>query len=252
MSDADHTTSATEKPEGKIDLLTFPVQPLGCNCSILIHKKSREAIVVDPGGEAPKIIELLKEHNADVRWIVHTHAHFDHCLGTHEVAEHARDHGGETGRRKGDPEKSASDSAKNETAAVKVGLHQADMFLYENLGAQCRLFGLPPEEARTAIDHHLQDEEPLTFGDMQLKVLHTPGHTPGSCCFSIEEAGLVFSGDTLFQMGIGRTDLPGGDPEAITKSIRDRLFTLDEGTSVIPGHGRFTRIYEEKQMNPFF
>ena len=131
-------------------------------------------------------------------------------------------------------------------------MHQGALFLYENLSAQCRLFGLPPEDAKTSIDHHLQDEEPLTFGDMQLKVLHTPGHTPGSCCFSFEEAGLVFSGDTLFQMGIGRTDLPGGDPDAITKSIQERLFTLDEGTNVIPGHGRFTRIYEEKRMNPFF
>lgn len=236
MTNSNNSNDTSNEIEGKLELLTFPVQPLGCNCSILIHKDTRDAIVVDPGGEAPKIISLLKEHRARVRWIVHTHAHFDHCLGTHEVAEHARTH----------------DSGSEQIAAVKVGLHKDDLFLYENLGAQCRLFGLPPEEARTAIDHHLADEEPLAFGDMQLSVLHTPGHTPGSCCFSIPEAGLVFSGDTLFQMGIGRTDLPGGDPDAITKSIKERLFTLDDGTNVIPGHGRFTRIYEEKQMNPFF
>ena len=226
--------------EGRVELYTFPVQPLGCNCSILIHRESRETIVVDPGGEGPRIVSLLKEHGARVRWIVHTHAHFDHCLGTHEVAEHAR------------TQNDAENDATKKLPAVKVGLHQGDMFLYEALDAQCRMFGVPPQQAETAIDHHLDDEEPLEFGDMQMKVLHTPGHTPGSCCFSFEEAGLVFSGDTLFQMGIGRTDLPGGDPEAIEKSIRQRLFTLDEGTNVIPGHGRFTRIYEEKRMNPFF
>lgn len=242
MTDA--TNSETNEIAGKIDLLTFPVQPLGCNCSILIHKDSREAIVVDPGGDAPKIIEYLEERQARVRWIVHTHAHFDHCLGTHEVTEYARQDRGEN--------TSAANEGAGNSPAVKVGLHQDDMFLYENLGAQCRLFGLPPADAKTTIDHHFTDEEPLIFGDMHLKVLHTPGHTPGSCCFSIAEAGLVFSGDTLFQMGIGRTDLPGGDPDAITKSIRDRLFTLDDGTNVIPGHGRFTRIYDEKRMNPFF
>lgn len=237
------TESLESSPEKKVDLFTFPVQPLGCNCSILIHKKSREAIVVDPGGDAPKINALLREHDARVRWIIHTHAHFDHCLGTHEVAEDARQRARET---------AGSETNTTTEHAPRVGMHQGDLFLYENLSAQCRLFGLPPEDAKTSIDHHLQDEEPLTFGDMQLKVLHTPGHTPGSCCFSFEEAGLVFSGDTLFQMGIGRTDLPGGDPDAITKSIQERLFTLDEGTNVIPGHGRFTRIYEEKRMNPFF
>lgn len=258
------TSQQSANPDGKLDLLTFPVQPLGCNCSILIHKESRETIVVDPGGEAEKIIALLKEHRAQVRWIIHTHAHFDHCLGTHAVCEHARSHHHRAhAHANGDgDDANTAESVPGESGVVtdgglkiqpvKVGMHKDDLFLYESLSAQCRMFGVPVQEAETQIDHHLQDEEPLIFGDMQLKVLHTPGHTPGSCCFSLEEAGLVFSGDTLFQMGIGRTDLPGGDPAAIEQSIRNRLFTLDEGTHVIPGHGRFTRIYDEKRMNPFF
>lgn len=224
--------NASESP---YELVSFPVAPLGCNCSILTCRETREAIVVDPGGEAPRIIAALEERKARVRWIVHTHAHFDHCLGTADVATHA------------------GTSTENAPAILEgVGLHRGDMFLYENLATQCRWFGLPPQSAERAIDHFLEDEEPLRFGKGALRVLHTPGHTPGSCCFLLEEGGLVFSGDTLFAMGIGRTDMPGGDPDLILKSIRERLFTLDDGVNVLPGHGRATRIFEEKRMNPFF
>lgn len=231
---------AVRNSSDKFELLTFPVAPLGCNCSILMCKSSREAIVVDPGGDAPRIIQLLEEQGARVRWIVHTHAHFDHILGTHEVAEHAR--------------QCAHAEQQDDAPAVdvRVALHEGDMFLYNALPAQCKMFGLPPQQAEEAINHRLNDDEGLEFGEGKLNVLHTPGHTPGSCCFELDGAGLVFSGDTLFRMGIGRTDLPGGDTEQIFKSIKDRLFTMDDGTAVIPGHGQFTRIFEEKKANPFF
>ncbi len=209
---------------------SFPVWPLGCNCSIIECKGSQEAIVVDPGGEEEKILTVLKERGLTVSQIIHTHAHFDHCLGTHGVAEALRE---------ADPEKT-----------VQVGLHKGDSFLYRNLAMQCGWFGLPPMESKESINLDLEDGMTLSFGQQKLEVLHTPGHTPGSCCFSVE--GLVFSGDTLFAGGIGRTDLPGGDSEAIIKSIQGRLFSLDDGTAVIPGHGGFTRIYEEKTTNPFF
>lgn len=214
-----------------IEVLTFPVYPLGCNCSIVRCTKTGEALVVDPGGDAPRILKLLRDAGSRVRWIVHTHAHFDHCLGTHAVA---RECPGIEERRPG------------------VAMHPGDFELYENLELQCRAFGVPGQKAETPIDHSLEDDEVLRFGKAALRVLHTPGHSPGSCSFEIEESGLLFSGDTLFQMGIGRTDLWGGDSAAIMKSIRTRLFTLDDGTTVIPGHGPFTRIFEEKQANPFF
>ena len=209
---------------------SFPVWPLGCNCSIIECKGSKEAIVVDPGGEEEKILSVLNERGLQVSQIIHTHAHFDHCLGTHGVAEALRE---------ADPEK-----------IVQVGLHKGDSFLYRNLAMQCGWFGLPPMEAQESINLDLEDGMIMHFGDQKLEVLHTPGHTPGSCCFSVE--GLVFSGDTLFAGGIGRTDLPGGDSDEILKSIRSRLFSLDDGTAVIPGHGGFTRIYNEKTTNPFF
>lgn len=221
--------------EATLDIVSFPVAPLGCNCTILTCRETGEAAVIDPGGDAPRIVAALEERQASVRWIIHTHAHFDHCLGTHAIADHARAQNGETREWK-----------------TSVGLHRCDMFLYENLGVQCRWFGLPPQEAEEAIDHFLEDEEELALGRTRLQVLHTPGHTPGSCCFHVSELGLLLSGDTLFAMGIGRTDLPGGDGEQILRSIKERIFTLDEGTRVLPGHGPMTRVYEEKYTNPFF
>lgn len=215
--------------EEAVEISVFPVAPLGCNCAVLRCRATNEAIVVDPGGEAPKIIKVLEAGGCRVRWIIHTHAHFDHCLGTHEVAEHSR----------------------QLVPDVKVALHQEDMFLYRMLSTQCGWFGLPPVEAKETVSHYLQDDEPLVFGQQTMKVLHTPGHTPGSCSFSVGSEGLLFSGDTLFAGGIGRTDLPGGDSDQIISSIRQRLLTLDDGTKVVPGHGPLTRIYEEKHMNPF-
>ncbi|MBX7059287.1 MAG: MBL fold metallo-hydrolase [Leptospirales bacterium] len=221
--------------DAALELVSFPVAPLGCNCTILRCPDTGESAVIDPGGDGPRIIQALEKQGSYVRWIVHTHAHFDHCLATREVAEYAR----------------ASNKVAREWQ-THVGLHRGDMFLYENLGVQCRWFGLPPQEAEEAIDYFLEDTEELAIGRGRLRVLHTPGHTPGSCCFHLEETGMLFSGDTLFAMGIGRTDLPGGDSDTILRSIRERLFTLDDATQVLPGHGPMTRIYEEKRGNPFF
>ncbi len=214
-----------------LEVLTFPVPPLGCNCAILSHKPTRESIVVDPGGDAQRITGLLKERGYTVKWIIHTHAHFDHCLGTHDVAENCRSEG---------------------NTDFHVGMHAGDLPLYDSLPAQCRMFRIPaPTGAIEPINHMLQDEEELKFGDYKLQVLHTPGHTPGSCSFNLPDYGLLFTGDTLFAGGIGRTDLPGGSYDTIIHSIKNRLLVLDEGTTVIPGHGDMTRIYEEKHHNPF-
>jgi glyoxylase-like metal-dependent hydrolase (beta-lactamase superfamily II) len=212
-----------------LDIVSFAVAPLGCNCSILRETATNETIVVDPGGDADRIIDLLTEKGCKVKYIVHTHAHFDHVLGTHEVASHCRNSG----------------------HASAVCMHPGDLPLYRILPQQCGWFGLPPVEAKEEISHRLEDDEVLSFGRFKMHVLHTPGHTPGSCSFSIAERGILFSGDTLFAGSIGRTDLPGGDYDQIIKSIKDRLMVLDDGTTVIPGHGEFTRIFDEKRTNPF-
>lgn len=202
---------------------TFSVPPLGCNCSILGDPVTKQAIVVDPGGAHERILQEVQALGLTVVSILHTHAHFDHFLASGEM--------------------------KKATGAM-LCLHQDDRELWNMLEVQCRLFGVsyvpvPPP------DYWLQDEEKLILGGIEGKALHTPGHTPGSMSFHFAQEQLVLAGDTLFRGGIGRTDLWGGDFDAIEQSIRERLYTLDEATQVITGHGPETSIGMERESNAF-
>ena len=200
---------------------TIPVGPLQCNCTILGDLVSRKAIVVDPGGDAEILLERLVELNLQVERIIHTHAHLDHFL--------------------------ASGKMKEATGA-KLALHPEDLFLWDMLEDQCRMFGIPFEPPPPP-DQWLENEEEIDLNDLQGKALHTPGHTPGSMCFLFESQKLLIAGDTLFQGSIGRTDLWGGDFKKIEKSIQEKLYTLDEETSVITGHGESTSIGHEMRAN---
>jgi len=202
---------------------TIPVGPLQCNCTILGDLVSRKAIVVDPGGDAELLLERLVELNLQVERIIHTHAHLDHFL--------------------------ASGKMKEATGA-KLALHREDLFLWDMLEDQCRMFGIPFEPPPPP-DQWLENEEEIDLNDLQGKALHTPGHTPGSMCFLFESQKLLIAGDTLFQGSIGRTDLWGGDFKKIEKSIQEKLYTLDEETSVITGHGESTSIGHEMRANSF-
>ena len=202
---------------------TIPVGPLQCNCTILGDLVSRKAIVVDPGGDAEILLERLVELNLHVERIIRTHAHLDHFL--------------------------ASGKMKEATGA-KLALHREDLFLWDMLEDQCRMFGIPFEPPPPP-DQWLENEEEIDLNDLQGKALHTPGHTPGSMCFLFESQKLLIAGDTLFQGSIGRTDLWGGDFKKIEKSIQEKLYTLDEETSVITGHGESTSIGHEMRANSF-
>ena len=202
---------------------TIPVGPLQCNCTILGDLVSRKAIVVDLGGDAEILLERLVELNLHVERIIHTHAHLDHFL--------------------------ASGKMKEATGA-KLALHREDLFLWDMLEDQCRMFGIPFEPPPPP-DQWLENEEEIDLNDLQGKALHTPGHTPGSMCFLFESQKLLIAGDTLFQGSIGRTDLWGGDFKKIEKSIQEKLYTLDEETSVITGHGESTSIGHEMRANSF-
>jgi glyoxylase-like metal-dependent hydrolase (beta-lactamase superfamily II) len=202
---------------------TFPVPPLGCNCSILGDLGTKQAIVVDPGGAHERILYELQQLSLTVTHIVHTHAHFDHFLASGEM--------------------------KKATGA-DLCLHQADEELWTMLETQCRLFGVPYVPVPPP-DHWLIDEEPLGVGRIAAVALHTPGHTPGSMSFHVPSERLVLAGDTLFRGSIGRTDLWGGDFDAIERSIRERLYSLDDETVVVTGHGPETVIGLEKEMNQF-
>jgi hydroxyacylglutathione hydrolase len=203
---------------------TFPVGALGCNCTVLADLQARSAVVIDPGDEVPRIVATLAEQRLQVVAIVHTHAHIDHVGGTTQLA-----------RATGAP----------------TYLHADDTFLYDLLPLQAQMLGLPPPGPRDAMQQALRNDMVLSFGAFELGALHTPGHTPGSMCFEVVGQSLCFTGDTLFAGGIGRTDLPGGDATAISRSIRERLYTLDADVEVVCGHGKGTRIGFERQHNPF-
>jgi hydroxyacylglutathione hydrolase len=205
----------------------FPVGLLQCNCTILADPVSREAVVIDPGDEADAIIARLRRRQLEVLYLLHTHAHLDHVGAT---------------------------SAVKAATGAAACLHRGDLFLYEDVAGQARMIGLPPPPSPPAVDHWLTGGESIEVRGFGLRVLHTPGHTPGSCCFALQLDGQpaqVFAGDTLFLMSIGRTDLPGGDTAQILDSILRALLPLHDETVVIPGHGPTTTIGFERQENPF-
>jgi glyoxylase-like metal-dependent hydrolase (beta-lactamase superfamily II) len=140
----------------------------------------------------------------------------------------------------------------HEETKAPVMLHKDDTYLWSIADQQAAMLGLP--RCRHAeVNNFIDDEEEITFGKFTLQALHTPGHSAGSMCFKIDDGKEqhLFSGDTLFNRGVGRTDLPTGDQGTLVKSIKQRLYTLDSDTKVIPGHGPSTRIGEEKRSNPY-
>jgi glyoxylase-like metal-dependent hydrolase (beta-lactamase superfamily II) len=204
---------------------TLTVGPLGCNCSILADMEAKRGIVVDPGGSYEKIRARLDALGVEVEAIVHTHTHFDHVGCTAELQR-------------------ASGSV--------ASIHEADRPLYDLLPVQAELFGMRAP-IRADVDGALVDGQSIRAGAVELGVLHTPGHTPGSCSFVVRDRGSVrlFAGDTLFRGSVGRTDLWGGDHDALVRSIRSKLLTLPDDTVVITGHGASTTIGEERAHNPF-
>ena len=202
---------------------SFPVPPLGCNCSIIGDSLSKKAIVVDPGGDHEGILATLRDLDLTVSLIIHTHAHFDHFLASGEM---------------------------HKATGAPLCLHRADQPLWENLELQCQLFDVPYIPV-PGPNQWLGDGETLRVGDLAAIATHTPGHTPGSMCFHLESEKLLLAGDTLFRGSIGRTDLWGGDAAAIERSIKKRLYTLDEATRVITGHGPETTIGFEIRNNAF-
>ncbi len=204
---------------------TFPVGMLQCNCTILGDETSREAIVIDPGADIPRILAILARHQLTAKQIVITHAHFDHIAAAQELKQ---------------------------ITGAPIMYNQADLPLVAIMEQQPTWIGLPATPADVhPPDHSPTDNETLSIRGLSATVLHTPGHTEGSLCLHLPEHHLLIAGDTLFAGGVGRTDFPFGSTAKLIDSINTRLLPLPEATTVIPGHGPETTIGEEKLHNPF-
>lgn len=218
----------------------LPVGWLQCNCHILGDPVTREALVLDPGDEVERVLEILERHQLKVQAIASTHAHIDHVGGLKRL---------------------------HDATGAPVLMHEADLPLYRELPRQAAWIGMaaPPQGE---VDSLLHDGDTLRWGGYRASVIHTPGHTPGSICLHLpnilsnilpdiaadaqpEAEGTLFAGDTLFAGSIGRTDLWGGSFEQIMDSLRGRVLALPDGTIVYPGHGPATTIGEERESNPF-
>jgi len=211
-----------------------PVGLLQCNCSILGDRTTGDAIVVDPGDEVDRIVEIIARHNLRLRAIVSTHTHIDHVGGL---------------------------AALHRATKAPVLIHDADLGLYRSLDMQAQWLGIPTPET-ISIRDFVKEGDVLAWGGFLTRVLHTPGHTPGSISLLVESAHdpderqhaeehRLIAGDTLFRGSIGRTDLPGGSYPQIIRSIQQKLLVLPDDLVVYPGHGPITTIGCEREHNPF-
>jgi hydroxyacylglutathione hydrolase len=199
------------------------VGPFAANAYLAACDRTGEAVLIDPGGDVPRVLALAEPGGYRVTRIFCTHGHIDHVAGAAE--------------------------AKARTGAP-LALHAADLPWLEALPRQAEMFGFDAVEVPT-VDQRPADGEPFRVGACEGTVLHTPGHSQGSACLAFAEEKLVFTGDTLFSGSVGRTDLPGGDFEALHRSIRSKLFALADDVRFHPGHGPGGTIGEERRSNPF-
>lgn len=204
-----------------IEIRHLRLGPLENNTYVVTCARTRETAVLDVGFEPEAVIELVRRERLPVRWLLGTHAHYDHAAGMLAVQR---------------------------AVGGTYALHPADAPLLRVLSEQGAMFGFPPAEP-PAVEHDLADGERVPLGDTALEVLFTPGHAPGHCAFRHDD--VVFAGDVLFRGSVGRTDLPGGSFEVLERSIREKLFTLDDAVRCLTGHGAETTIGHERRTNPF-
>ncbi len=201
-------------------LKTLIVGDLAVNCYI-IADENKEAAVIDPGDNSGDILQIIKENNLHLRYIINTHTHFDHIGAIAEI--------------------------KKATGAEFL-IHEGEMHVLKTLPSQRFIFGVDIDSPPPP-DRFLNDNDKIQLGGIILKILYTPGHSPGGIC--IHADGMVFTGDTLFAGSIGRTDLPGGDYNALITAIKEKLLPLGDNTIVLPGHGPKSTIKDERKYNPF-
>jgi len=201
----------------------IPVTPFDQNCTILWNKATGEGVVVDPGGEVPRLLDALAKLDVRATAVLLTHGHADHAAGAAALAE--------------------------ALGIPVIGPHGADGFLLDALPDHAARYGMEGRVVTPA--RWLEEGDTVTIGGATFEVRHCPGHTPGHVVFVNEAARVVIGGDVLFRGSIGRTDFPYGDHDALLAAIRDKLLTLPDDTTLLCGHGRGTTIGEERRSNPF-
>ncbi len=203
----------------------IPVTAFQQNCSLIWDDK-KNAAIIDPGGEADKLIKRIEELGLNLQAILLTHGHLDHV--------------------------GAAEKVKQQFNVPILGSNSKDDYWFKGLPQQSEKFGMLFEVATFEPDRWLDKEgEILTIGDFTFEVLHLPGHTPGHIGFIEHQKRVAFTGDVLFNSGIGRTAFPGGNYDEIIASIREKLYRLDDDMIIVPGHGPYTTIGIEKQTNPY-
>lgn len=207
---------------GEIKIGRIVLGPVATNCYFVYDTAKMEAVVTDPADCGAELFHKLQDNGLKVAAIFLTHGHFDHILGVAKL-------------------KQLSHAEIYASRAEKELLADADL----NCSAQTGRI------ATVTADHLLEDQESVEIAGMKIKMIATPGHTSGSCCFYIEDAGMLISGDTLFEGSVGRTDLPTGSMSELVRSVKEKLFILPDETMVYPGHGDKTTIASEKKYNPF-
>jgi glyoxylase-like metal-dependent hydrolase (beta-lactamase superfamily II) len=202
----------------------IPVTPFQQNCTLLWCKRTRKAVIIDPGGDLDRILSALEATRARPEQILLTHGHLDHVGAAGELA--------------------------SRLDVPIAGPHGDDRFLLDSLTAQCAMFGFPPVESFIS-DRWLEHGDRIRLGETELSVIHCPGHTPGHLVYYSAEDRLAQVGDVIFQGSIGRTDFPRGNHRNLINSIRARLFPLGDDVQFIPGHGPMSSFGAERRTNPF-
>jgi hydroxyacylglutathione hydrolase len=208
-----------------MEIITIEAGPLMTNTYLAIDEETNNAVIIDAPMDCVELIKpYIDKKSIEVTAILLTHSHWDHAAETVQL--------------------------KN-LLNVPVYVHQSDEFRLLDPNGNS-IFPLPFEIPSTKADHYLNDKDLISFGNLKLMALHTPGHTEGGICLYNKDSNILFSGDTIFRESIGRIDLPGGSLEKIAKSIKEKLLVLDDETKVYPGHGPATTIGFERHNNPFF
>ncbi len=201
----------------------FQVGLVGTNCFLAVNSSTNEALIIDPGDEAGRLIKEIEKKQLAPAAVLLTHGHFDHCMAAQELAAHYR---------------------------ISIYVHEDEKETMENPAYNC--CGMIGKNLSFQADKYFHGEKDrLSAAGFDIDVLHTPGHTVGGACFYVKSEGILFSGDTLFCESVGRTDFPKGSMSQLVRSIHEKLMPLPDSTKVLPGHGEWTTIGKERQYNPF-